>query len=135
MRGKLIGKKWIYLERNTLHRVGPYQERGWIISLANEWEDYSNYLGEGWRFSGIGSPHTSLSLRVGLRTVMELLSMSFNFLICYTEPILRIKVSSKLTCLPSWTHWTIISLCWVLILSKVVPCSSTSSLLPNLIFH
>ena len=61
VRGKLIGKKWIYLERNTLYRVGPYQERGWIISLANEWEDYSNYLGGGGDFQELDDhPHFDL---------------------------------------------------------------------------
>ena len=25
---------------------------GWVISYANEWEDYSNYFWEGWRFGG-----------------------------------------------------------------------------------
>ena len=103
VRGKLIGKKWIYLERNTLHRVGPYQERGWIISVANEWEDYSNYLGggveifrnwmtthilifESWPWNCNDASECVISLRM-----------------CYTEPILRNKYSFKLTCLPS--HW------------------------------
>ena len=27
---------------------------GWVISYANEWEDYSIYFGERWRFSGVG---------------------------------------------------------------------------------
>ena len=59
VRAKVTGKKWIYLERNTLHRVWAISEgerprnrewlafMGWVISQANEWEDDSNYLGEG----------------------------------------------------------------------------------------
>ena len=58
----MTGKNQIYLERNTLHRqCGPSQKArgkrsqnmvwlvfmGWVISKANEWEDYSNYFGEG----------------------------------------------------------------------------------------
>ena len=47
---------------------------------------------------------------------------------CYTEPILRNKSSFKLTCLASWTHWALISLCWILNFSKVVLCPPTSYL-------
>ena len=50
----MIGKKWIYpgSERSTLHRqsvghVGWIVFIAWVISYANEWEDYSIYLGEG----------------------------------------------------------------------------------------
>ena len=59
-RDKVMGKKWIYLERYTLHRrVWPISEgerpqnmewlvfMGWVISQATEWEGYSNYFGEG----------------------------------------------------------------------------------------
>ena len=78
MRDKVIGKKWIYLERiHSIDRMRfvskskrPWGERhstdrvwaisegekpwnmeclvlgGWIISLDNEWEDYSNYFRE-----------------------------------------------------------------------------------------
>ena len=61
VREKVIGKKWIYsdIERSTLHRqsVGHHRGRmqlqnlmwlvfiGWVISYANEWEDYSSYFG------------------------------------------------------------------------------------------
>ena len=60
VREKVIGKKWIYsdIERSTLHRlsVGHHRGRmrpqnlmwlvsiGWVISYANEWEDYSNFF-------------------------------------------------------------------------------------------
>ena len=60
VRDKVIGKKWIYSdsESSTLHResVGHHRGQvwprnlawlvfiGWVISHANEWEDYSNYF-------------------------------------------------------------------------------------------
>ena len=71
-------KKWIYLERNTFHRqeywpsqmmrerkrervrLGDITGLGcmdWVISLANEWEDYSNYLGDG---AEVSSPSFAL---------------------------------------------------------------------------
>ena len=67
VRDKMIGKKWIYLEWNILHRVWAVLEdhrlwsmawlvfMGWVISQANEWED-SNSFGweEGQGFPGIG---------------------------------------------------------------------------------
>ena len=31
---------------------------GWVTSQANDWEDYSNYWGEGQGFPGIGPPRT-----------------------------------------------------------------------------
>ena len=65
----MIGKKWTYsdIERSTLHRQsmghrkGHMQPRnlvwlvfiGWVISYANEWEDYSNYFWEGVEISWI----------------------------------------------------------------------------------
>ena len=60
VRDKVIGKKWIYSdsEKSTLQRQSVGQCRGWVeecglvnvawlgwvISYANEWEDYSNYF-------------------------------------------------------------------------------------------
>ena len=59
VKDNVIAKKQIYLEKNTLHRqCGQSQKArgppniawlvfiGLIISLANEWEDYSNYFEE-----------------------------------------------------------------------------------------
>ena len=76
VRDKVIGKKWIYSdsERSTLHRQsmghrkGHMQPRnlvwlvfiGWVISYANEWEDYSNYFGEGVEISRIWATAHSL---------------------------------------------------------------------------
>ena len=60
----VIGKKWIYLERNTLHIVWAILEgkrlqnmawlvfMGWVISSANEWENFSNYFGKEVGISG-----------------------------------------------------------------------------------
>ena len=66
----MIGKKCIYFERNTLHRVWAISEgdrgtrvwgcqflQGWVISEALEWEEYYSHLGEeemGWGFPGTG---------------------------------------------------------------------------------
>ena len=60
VKDKVIGKKWIYSdsERSTLHRQSVSHHRGrvqpwnvawlvflgWLISYANEWEDYSNFF-------------------------------------------------------------------------------------------
>ena len=44
---------------------------GWAISWTNEWEDYSNYFGEGAEISrNWATIHFFLSLMVGLRTVV-----------------------------------------------------------------
>ena len=63
VRDKVMHMKWIYSdsERSTLHRqsLGHFRAQvwlqnvaqlvfiGWVISYANEWENYSNYFGEG----------------------------------------------------------------------------------------
>ena len=76
LRNKVIGKKWIYSdsERSTLHRqsvdhpwgrVWPWNMTclvfiGWVISHANEWEDYSNYFWEGVEISRIWASAHSL---------------------------------------------------------------------------
>ena len=70
--------------------------------------------GKGQRFPGIGPPPIFWSLKVSLGTVLAPLGVSFSLLVCYNERILRIKIQSKLTCLPSWTHLIPISLCCVL---------------------
>ena len=121
-----IGKKWIYLETNTLHRVWAISEgkssliillwldfMGWVVSQA-KWEDYSNYLGQGQRFPGTGPPLTFWSLMIGLRTVMVPEGESFSLMMCYSERILRLKVQQKLNHLPSWTCLVLIGLCHVL---------------------
>ena len=98
VRDKVIGKKWIYpdSERSTLHRqsVGHHTEQvqqprnlgwlvfiGWVISYANEQEDYSNYFCEGAEISRIWATAHSLVFLQCLGTVMAPLGVSFNFLI------------------------------------------------------
>ena len=73
VRDKVIGKKWLYSdsERSTLHRQSVGHRRGQVqpavcgvisfyklvISYANEWEDYSNYV---WKISRIWATAHSL---------------------------------------------------------------------------
>ena len=77
---EVIGKKWICLERNTLHRVWGISEGerepgntmwlvflGWVTSWANKWECYSNYFGDG---IGISRNWAFGPFMVGLGTVM-----------------------------------------------------------------
>ena len=71
-------------ERNKLYRVQTISEgkkppnmawlvfMGWVISYANKWEDYSNYLGKGWGFPGIRPLLTFCPLMARLGTVMSL---------------------------------------------------------------
>ena len=67
-----------------------------------------------------------------LRTVMAPVGVSFSLVMCYSEPILRLKVQWKSTCPPSWTHLVLIRLCHVLGL-----CHSFKScaLPPSLLFQ
>ena len=74
VRDKVIGKMYIYSdsERSTLrrqtvghHRVQPQNLAnlafiGWVVSYANEREDYSNYCGEGVEISRIWATTHSL---------------------------------------------------------------------------
>ena len=74
VRDKMIGKKYIYSdsERSTLHRqtVGSHRLQppnlaklvfiSWVISYANEREDYSNYFWEGLEISKIWATTHSL---------------------------------------------------------------------------
>ena len=68
VRNKVIGKKWIYSDQREAHfteSVGHCRGQvlcqnlawlvfiGWVTSYANEWEDYSNYFGEGAEISRI----------------------------------------------------------------------------------
>ena len=90
VRDKVIGKKWIYLERNTLHRQsGAISEgekstrvwgcqflKGWVISYANEWEEYSSYFWKGQGFPGIGPPPTFWSL-------WSALELSWHLWVCH----------------------------------------------------
>ena len=76
VRDKMIGKKWIYSdsERSTLFRQSMGHSRvqcslknviwlvfiSWIISYANDQEDYSNYFWEGKEISRLWATAHSL---------------------------------------------------------------------------
>ena len=76
---------------------------GWVISYANEWEDYSNYFGEGAETSRIWATAHSLSFNSALRLSWHLQ--------CHFTCWLRMKVQP---CLPSWSHSILIAVCCVL---------------------
>ena len=73
-------------------------------------------LRKGQRFPGIRPSPTFWPLGVGLGTVRAPLGMSFSLLMCYNECILKTRVQLNFTCLPSWIHLILISLCCVLVL-------------------
>ena len=74
---------------------------GWVIPWANEWEEYSNYLGEEVGISRNWATAHFLVFWQCLETVMAPLGVSFSLL---TED----------QGLPSWTHLILIGLCFVL---------------------
>ena len=113
----VIGKKWFYsdTERSTLHRQSVGHCRGWmwwwcnvawlvyigwVISYANEWEDYSNYFGEGGREF----------LDVGHHPLLGLLTVPWN---CHGTSgcVISFADLGSRSCLPSWSHLILISLC------------------------
>ena len=59
------------------HELWQLVFMGWVTSYANEMEGYSNYLGQGWSFPGIGKDH-SLVFWQCFGTVMVSLGVSFN---------------------------------------------------------
>ena len=97
VRDKVVGKKRVYsdTERNTLHRQSVSHRWGWeqpwslvwlviigrVISHANEWEDYSNYLWEGAEISRIWATAHSLVFTQCLGTVMAPPGVLFHLLI------------------------------------------------------
>ena len=96
VRDKVIGRMWIYLDRNIDYRLTVCHLRRrkqpwnmgwlvfmhWVISQANEWENYSNHFREGLRISRNWPTSQFLFLMVGLRTVMVLVGVSFSLLMC-----------------------------------------------------
>ena len=120
VRNKVIGKKWIYSdsERSILHkqRVGHRRGQGqpwnvawlvfigWVISYANEWEDYSNYFGERVEISRVwGTAHSLV--------FWQCMELSWHLWVRHFTCWLRIKVWS---CLQSWSHLVLTGLCCVL---------------------
>ena len=106
VRDKVMGKKWIYLERSTLHRQSAGHLRRWerhqgvglsvFIGVGNF---IGQWVGEGFQLfrEGVGISRNwatahFLILMVGLGTVMVPVGVPFSLLICYSECILRLKV-------------------------------------------
>ena len=120
VRDKVIGNKWVYSDsiRSTLHRqsVGHFRGwvwlwngawlvfTGWVISYANEWENYFNCFGERAEISRIWATAPSLVFRQCLETVMAPPGESFHLLI----------EDQGLVFSASWSHLILISLCCVL---------------------
>ena len=103
---------------------------GWVISQANEGEDYSNYFGEGTEISrnwatahfliSDGRPQNCHGTGGCVTQLM---------LICYNKHIMKLKVHWKSNLPPSWIWLVLTSFCHVLWLChsfKVVPCPLTS---------
>ena len=137
VRDKIIGKKWIYWEKNTPQSVGHWRRQewpwniawlvfmGWVIWKVNDWEDYSNYFGEGVEISrNWATTHFSVFM-VDLRTVTAPVGVLFSFEVLqwvYAENQGLVEVDSS----ASWTYLVLVSLCCVLRLSNVVPWSLPS---------
>ena len=106
VRDKAIGKKvGLFRKKHTSQSMDHLRRRkwyenmvwsvlmGWIISSANEWEDYSTYLGEWAEISRNWATSPFLVFTVGLETIMTPVGVSFSFLVHYSEHILRLRVS------------------------------------------
>ena len=91
---KVIGKKWTYLERNTLHRQSVEHLRGWVWSLEMgwlvfmdwvisyaKWEPYSNCFGERLEISRNWATAHLLVFWWCLGTALAPLGVSFSLLI------------------------------------------------------
>ena len=102
VRDKVIGEKVdVFRKKHTSQSMDHLRRRkryenmvwsvlmGWIISSANEWEDYSNYLGEWTEISR----NWATSPFLVFITIMAPVGVSFSFLVHYNEHILRLRVS------------------------------------------
>ena len=76
---------------------------GWVISWANEWEDYSNYFGDRAGISRNWATTQFLAFVAGLRTVVVLVGVPLSMLVYYNEPIVSLKVHWKVNLPSSWT--------------------------------
>lgn len=83
--------------------VGWLVFMGQVISYANKWEDYFNYLGRRERFPGIRPLPTFLAF-CGQPWNLSVapMSVSFSMLICYNKRTMKLKVCWNLNLLPSW---------------------------------
>ena len=119
----------IYLQRNRPEpECRPYQKTrkesspnkawlvliGWIISWADQWEDYNSYFGEGVGISKSWATNHFLNFMVGLGIARTPVDISLSLMMCYNESTLRLKVWWKLTCPPSWAYLVLIGSCCVL---------------------
>ena len=81
---------------------------GWVISWANEWEDYSSSLGEGTEIPRNWATAHFWPFMVDLRTVMVLVRVPFSMLVYYNEHVMRLKVYWKSNLPPSWV-WLVVT--------------------------
>lgn len=76
---------------------------GWVISQANEWEDYPNYYAEEAAMSRNWATAHFFGLSVvAPGTVMAPVGVILHMLIYYNKHIWRLKAHWKLKLLPSW---------------------------------
>ena len=84
--------EWAIPEGGSGTRVcGCQCLQGWVISQANEWEEYSNYMGEGVRISRSWATAHFLTFLVGLGTVLVPVGVLLNLPMCCNENIRRLK--------------------------------------------
>ena len=132
VRDKVIGEKWIYLERNRLHRQSVGCHRGWV------WQPQKGGMVS---FYGLGIFHRLMSGRIipavlGKGWRFPRVGPSRNFWsfdgVWNCHVILLADWEAKLTCLPSWIHLIPVSLYCILGLYY----SFKSCALPlSLLFH
>ena len=104
---------------------------GWVISSA-EWEDYSNYLGEGVEISRNWATAHFLAFHGWPQNCHGAGGCVIQLLMYYNERIMRLKVHRKQDYLPSWTQLVLTSFCLVLWLyHSFKGCAPP----PSLLFH
>ena len=106
---------------------------GWVISQANEWEDYSNYFGEGAGISRNWATAHFLTFYGWPQNCHGARGCVIShILMFYNECIMRLKVYWRSNLPPSWTQIVLTSLChvlWLYVSFKIC------ALLPSLLFH
>ena len=136
VRDKVMGKKWIYLERSALHSQTVGHLRRWerhqdmglsvFIGLGN----FIGWVGglfhlfqEGAGISRNWATTHFLILMVDFGTVMAPVGVSFSLLICHSERILRSSGSWLVRHLgPIWFYSVFVMSSGYVILSEAVPC-------------
>ena len=109
------GRVWAISEGERPRNMAWLAFMGWVISQANEWEDYSNYFGEGADISRTWATAHFLAFygqpqncHGAGRCVTQLMLMYYN------GHMIRLKVHWKSDILPSWTQSVLTSFCHVL---------------------